>query len=279
MIRQFIYKQVSRFVFPNKGITHIKRSPRIIVSLTSYPGRIKVVPETIDSLLRQNLKPDAVVLWLGIEKFPNRDKDLPDKLLRYKKHGLEIRWCNDVRSYTKLVPALQTFPDDIIVTVDDDVIYQEDWLEKLYAAHIQYPEEILCHHAFSPQFDKNNEIVKLNIRKSPAILAPCEHAAGIGGVLYPPHSLHSDTTNKELFMKLAPHNDDMWFWAMAHLQNTPIRLIDGHCENIICIPETQEAGLWQTTNSKGEGSKQFHNIINHYPQIKDLISAVKDTHI
>ena len=271
MIRQFIYKQVSRFVFPNKGITHIKRSPRIIVSLTSYPGRIKVVPETIDSLLRQNLKPDAVVLWLGIEHFPHRDKDLPNKLLRYKKHGLEIRWCNDVRSYTKLVPALQTFPGDIIVTVDDDVIYQEDWLEKLYAAHIQYPKEILCHHAYTPEFNNKHEIINLNIRRETGYLELCEHAAGVGGVLYPPHSLHPDTTKKELFLTLAPHNDDMWFWAMAHLKNTLIRMIDKCCENIVCIPDTQENGLWETTNSKGEGNKQFQNILNHYPLLKQQL--------
>ncbi len=273
MIKNKIYNLISYFVFPNKGITHIKRSPRVIVSLTSHPGRINVVHETINSLLRQNLKPDAVVLWLGMEKFPNRDKDLPTKLLRYKKHGLEIRWCNDLRSYTKLVPSLQTFPEDIIVTVDDDVIYQEDWLEKLYAAHIQYPNEILCHHAFSPLFNNSYEILKLNVRKYPGILDPREHAAGIGGILYPPHSLYPETTEKKLFQSLAPHNDDFWFWAMARLQGTPIRLIDDYCENIVCIDAVQDEGLWNSINSHGAGSQQFQNILKAYPKLEEGLFA------
>lgn len=271
MIRQILYSLVSNYVFPNKGISHIKRFPRIIVSLTSYPRRIKVVHETINSLLRQNLKPDAVILWLGIEQFPKLDKELPNQLLRYKKHGLEIRWCHNLRSFTKLVPALQSFPDDIIVTADDDVIYQEDWLEKLYTNHILHPKEILCHHAYIPEFKNDYEIINLSIRIKPGLLEPFEHAAGIGGVLYPPHSLYSDTTKQDIFLSLAPHNDDMWFWAMAHLQKTPIRMIDKYCENIVCIPDTQKNGLWETTNSKGEGSKQFQNILNHYSLLKQQL--------
>jgi hypothetical protein len=43
---------------------------------------------------------------------------------------------------------------------------------------------------------------------------------GGAGCLYPPGSLHKDTTNKELFMKLCPNADDVWFWVMARLQST-----------------------------------------------------------
>jgi hypothetical protein len=40
---------------------------------------------------------------------------------------------------------------------------------------------------------------------------------GVGGILYPPKCFHKDIADKELFLKLAPNADDIWFWAMACL--------------------------------------------------------------
>lgn len=139
-MKKWLYSWSQKFVFPNKGVSHIKRNPKLIVSLTSFPGRINVVEQTIDSILRQSLKPDYVILWLAESQFPTKERSLPRSLVRYKKHGLQIRWCEDIRPYKKLIPTLREFPDDIIVTADDDIIYWENWLEKLYASHIKYPD-------------------------------------------------------------------------------------------------------------------------------------------
>ena len=61
-----------------------KRKPLIVVSLTSYPGRIDVVHKTITTLLHQSLKPDVVILWLAHEQF--RNKSLPIDLINLKKY-------------------------------------------------------------------------------------------------------------------------------------------------------------------------------------------------
>lgn len=263
---------LGRFVFPNKGITHVKRNPKLIVSLTSYPGRIHVVEQAIDSILRQSLKPDMVILWLAESQFPKKMKSLPKSLRRYLKHGLQIRWCEDIRSYKKLIPALREFPEDIIVTTDDDVIYDEKWLETLYVSYLKHPDEIQCHHAFDYVFEDNVGFVSITIIKNAGALKNCSMAIGIGGVLYPPHSLDIDVVRQDLFWKLAETNDDFWFWAMAKLKGTEIRLIDGFNDNIICIDGTQEQGLWVDENSKGEGSRQFKNILEHYPQLKQYLA-------
>lgn len=60
---------------------------KIIVSLTSFPARINIVVKTIKTLLTQTLKPDAVILWLAPEQFPNGEKDLPQELLDLKQYG------------------------------------------------------------------------------------------------------------------------------------------------------------------------------------------------
>ena len=43
--------------------------PKIIVSLTSFPPRIKKIWLTIETLLRQKDKPDRIILWLSVDEF------------------------------------------------------------------------------------------------------------------------------------------------------------------------------------------------------------------
>ena len=66
------------------GVTRDKRSPQLIVSLTSFPARIDKIHLTINTLLRQNTKPDRVVLWLTESQFPNAPA--PDRLRRTARH-------------------------------------------------------------------------------------------------------------------------------------------------------------------------------------------------
>ncbi len=136
------------------GVNLNKRSPQLIVSLTSHPARINYVSVAINTILRQRLKPDRVILWLAEEEFKNKEADLPDNLLSLKELGLEIKWCENLYSYKKIIPTLRECPNDIIVTADDDLYYAEDWLESLYNAYLKNPENIYVRRA-----------VKVEVRK------------------------------------------------------------------------------------------------------------------
>ena len=59
------------------GVTARKRNQKIIVSLTTYPKRIGTIWLTIETLMRQRVKPDEIILWLAQSQFPNGLKDLP----------------------------------------------------------------------------------------------------------------------------------------------------------------------------------------------------------
>ena len=71
----------------------------VIVSLTTYPGRIDQVWKTISSLLNQTLKPKRVILWLAKEQFPAGK--LPESVQRLTTRGLEICYCEDLKSHKK----------------------------------------------------------------------------------------------------------------------------------------------------------------------------------
>ncbi|GMO11670.1 MAG: glycosyl transferase [Rickettsiales bacterium] len=250
-------------------------TPKIIISLTSYPARINTVDQTIKTLLTQTYKVDEIILWLGIEQFPNKEQDLPKQLLSLEEEGLTIKYCKDIKSYKKLIPALIEYKDDVIITVDDDILYENDRIEKLVRAYKNDPTEIHCHRGRQITFN-NRKIAEYNKclfyfdgKKGFDIFF-----TGAGGVLYPPHCLYEYVLNENLFMKLAPTADDIWFWAMAILQNTKINIVkDGYYKKIIHVNGTRENSLW-SANKFGKNDEQIKNILKYYPKI--LKKILKD---
>ena len=193
-----------------------KYKPKLVISLTSYPARIPALHHTLKTLLNQTMKADLVVLWLKPEQFPKGEADLPREITELKKMGLTIDWYHNVKSYTKLIPALKKYPNDIIVTADDDILYPENWLKLLYRGYKKYPQSIQCHRAFGI-ITENNSIAPYKSWKRgqiiPGVGAMGQDSTiavpgfknfftGVSGVLYPPHSLHPDVFDEEQFKKL-----------------------------------------------------------------------------
>ena len=256
------------------GVSKKKRNVKIIVSLTSFPARINEVAYTLYSLLHQTLKPDEIVLWLGHDKFANKEQDLPEILLKMKDRGLTIKWCKDLRSYTKLVPSLKAYPNEIIVTADDDIYYDEDWLEKLYKSYLLYPNNIHCHRVHRITFGESNNILPYKEWRQCYLGDDATYQnflTGVGGVLYPPHSLYKDVLKSSLFAKLAPLADDIWFWAMAVLQGTKIRSIKKGTTTLKYVNPDREYALTEgaTLASEnvvnGRNDEQLKNVVNYYP--------------
>ena len=255
------------------GLSQTGRTPKIIISLTSFPDRIPTLHRSLASLLNQTLKPDMVILWLAKEQFPDLENNLPEEILNLKEFGLSIRWCNDIKSYKKLVPALKEFPHDIIVTADDDVFYDRTMLEKLYNSYKKFPQNIHCH--------KTKKIIfkdgKITAKQKKCYKYPsfANIPVGVGGVLYPPHSLFKDAVSEELFTKLAPTNDDLWFWASAVLNNTKIMKIEHNIDEPVIIEETYDSPKLSDINNHGEKLfyVQLENILNYYGELKDKVYA------
>ena len=119
------------------GLNKFKREIEVVVSLTSFPGRIGIVHKTIRTILLQHgIKPDRIELWLANDQFP--DKIIPKALSELEKYGLSICWCHDIKSYKKLIPSILKHENIIIVTCDDDVYYKRDWLFKLYKSYLLF---------------------------------------------------------------------------------------------------------------------------------------------
>ncbi|MDR1305148.1 MAG: hypothetical protein LBK76_08005 [Verrucomicrobiales bacterium] len=265
------------------GVLARHRQRRLIVSLTSFPTRMYDAHYCLYSLLTQQCRPDRVILWLAPAEFPNGESDVPPTVTRLKKFGLEIRWCEDLKSYNKLLPALAAFPDDIIVTADDDIFYPPDWLAKLYAAHRQRPGLIHCHRAHflfngSAEFLPYRQWRKCVSGSAPSVF---NFLTGCGGVLFPPGALHPDVTRRELFQKLCPTADDVWFWGMAVLRGVKINVVNGHTARLVYVNlarETRASGepiLWSVNLLDGGNDRALNNLLTAYPALTVTLQTAR----
>ncbi len=277
---KFCKKHPVDFVFRDvteSGITKDKRSPKLIVSLTTFPARIDTVYKTITTLMQQTLKPDEIVLWLADSQFP--DRKLPENLTRLQQFGLSIKWCEDIRSYKKLIPSLIEYPDDIIVTVDDDNYYDPKLLETLYSSYLKNPECIHARQAFCVNINKNLELSmhsRSYVYNSTYLPSFLNEPVGCGGVLYPPHCLDKNVLNKEQFMDIIPTNDDIWFWGHAVKKGTRIKVIKGNYNlKMFVVENTQEKALWRVnmndTKTGMSGKDGVNLMFNLFPETKENI--------
>lgn len=267
-------------MFKPVAVNAINSEPRqrkVIVSLTSYGRRVSEnLAVTIWSLLRQTYKPDAVILWLDKEKW--NDALLPDCIKRLQKQGLTVKYCKDVRSYTKLIPALEMFPDELIITVDDDLFYKSTTVQRLVEAYEKNPNRIYAHRAHRPLFDKDNKLKPYNdweLELAPTEMQPV-FLTGCGGVLYDKKLLHDDILREDLYMKLAPNADDVWFYFMTVLKKTETVVIPR--KNCTYIPLDnfyqlfhKDARLAASNCKESRNDVQIRNVMEYY--------GLKDTDI
>lgn len=258
-----------------KGICADSKShcPLLIVSLTSFPARIRTVQYTIRSLLLQSEKPDKVILWLATEQFPDREDNLPKELLALQKYGLTIGWCHDIRSYKKLIPTLRKYPDDIIVTTDDDLYYERNWLKILYTEYKQNPELVHCHRVTEFSWENGEYTAKGRGKHVCPKTSFLYKVTGCGGVLYPPHSLAEEILNEEVFRNICSTNDDIWFWLMAVMNGVKVSVPDHNIPNLHYVEHTQEGPTLNSVNDQGENLfwVQFYNMLEHYPQLDAIL--------
>lgn len=206
---------------------------------------------------------------MAIEQFPN--KKIPrslQKLQKKYKERFEILFCDDLKSYKKLIPSLLIFKNHPIITADDDVYYAQDWLKSLWESYQDDPKAIHAHSVYQVSLSPYptwKEITNHN--------TDLKHIGiGVGGILYPPNCLHKDIFDTKTFQELAPIADDLYFWSMAVLNNTKTKLVEGslgHPESILNLWDSPN--LWEQNCGKNLNDIQFENILKTYPSIKALL--------
>ena len=245
---------------------------KIIASLTSWTKRIGTAHLAVQTILNQTRQPDLTVLYLFEGDFPQRENDLPKELLALRSERFEIRWYkNNLRPALKLIPALKDFPDDIIITFDDDLFYPDAVIERLLNGYKKHPEMIQAHRVTNVIFDATG-----NIKLSNQIPFDCpsyiHKITSVASCLYAPSLFNEEVLNERAFLRLSPTNDDVWFWAMAILNGRRVNVVENNIDTLNYIPGTQHVGLSITNDGEQQLTlKCIENVLNAYPVLREIL--------
>lgn len=201
---------------------------RIIVSFTSYPQRIESVHMVVESLHRQIVTPDEIILYLSLEEFPRAEDDLPDNLkVLIGKKGLRIEWVEgNLKSHKKYYHSLQKYREDIVITVDDDMIYSESMISDLVKGYDRFPHAISARRTRMILRRENGlESYRRwdgNLEEYAKVPRMDLCAIGVGGVCYPPGAGSESWFEKEDMMSVAGNQDDLWLKYNEILDHIPV---------------------------------------------------------
>lgn len=234
----------------------------VIVSLTSIPSRLDSLHLVIRSLLLQNQLPEKILLWLHKDLIAQ----IPSSLAELTGARFEIRYVDLTCSHRKLVHALELFPDKVIVTCDDDLMYDPTWLERLYKDHLDFPRDVIAHECREVKYNEGKlaPYKEWKTQHQAGVTSPWMMPIGYGGVLYPPGVLYKDVTCADLYLALAPRADDLWFKAMSHLQGTITRRSRQPGRKPIPIAGSQKVSLKHTNVRENGNFAQWQAICDHY---------------
>ena len=255
------------------------RKEKIIVSLTTFPARIEVVGFAIKSLFNQTIRPDRIVLWLAENQFAS--EPLPELLQQLVRCGLEIRYCEDLKAHKKYHYALkEQKKDELVITYDDDLIYPEDSIERLYRCHKEFPECIVCNRAQEACFQDGKlmpyatwrVLSDVGVKEPSSKLFP---STG-GGTLYPYGKISPIAFQIDQMKLLAYTADDLWMRFMSALQGTKIVKTRKYHKTFSVLEDSQEESLQEINCIGNENDRALERLSVAYPEALKNIMDLRD---
>lgn len=242
-----------------------KREKRIIVSLTSYPARLENIYLCLKSLLMQTVKPDKIILWFGSD---TKRSDLTDDMLKLGQYGVEYRFDenNNIKPHKKYYYAMQEFPDDIVITVDDDVVYPRKTVESLMKSYDRHPYAVSARRVHKITFTEEGKIAPyeewLKEYRKEKTESTALMAVGVGGILYPPHCLDDRAFELAKIQELCLGADDIWLKCMETLKGTKVVWTPCFFSHPPALKITNS--LWQGNVNGNQNDIYFRRVFKYY---------------
>lgn len=259
--RQFMQNPVESGVNNEKS-----RQRKLVCSLTSFPARIDEIWVCIETIFRQTVKADEIVLWLATPQFP--DHQLPESLQKCVEKGLTVRWVDeDLRSHKKYFYALQEYQNADIVLLDDDLYYPDRLLENLVGMADRHPNSICATriHKMTYSDGQLNPYKKwvhnYNSRKEQAS-SDYFFTSG-AGTLIPTGIIPQDTFNKEVFKDICFYADDVWLNLQARQAGIQVFSNNKYDKDEISIGRSQRVKLVNENVLDGGNDKQIQSVIEY----------------
>ena len=112
----------------------------IYVSISTIPQRLKNLNETVESLLKQTLKPNKIFINIPYkyERFSEIIKD--NQIPKFNSDAVEVTRCEDCGPGTKLLGSLNKIKkNSLLILADDDHVYRDYMIEKFFYFYSKAP--------------------------------------------------------------------------------------------------------------------------------------------
>ena len=248
---------------PANGMLEGKKRIPVVASVKSFEPRLHLVHLAIRSIWNDEVVPQHTVLVLHQK---HRDS-LPNSIKELEKVGLEIVFVDSDRSHFKLLGALSVHSSMPVVTFDDDVLYQKNWLNTLYQTHLQYPNQVVALQTRIISRSENGDWLPYknwptsyqNQRSSVTTLP-----IGGAGVLYPPNFNTPELSNVELIERLCPKADDLWFKTMGLLRSFEVVMPEVLPKSALPIIGSQTVSLGKENIKEDRNRSQWIDLCKHF---------------
>ena len=245
----------------------------VYISLTSIYRRQGLLLGTLQSIMKQTKLPDKIFLYLSEESYLldegfKHKKITNQNLLKFINENsiIDIKWVKNTGPYRKLLPLLKDKwkEDCIIITIDDDAVYNTCLIENLVNDYYKH-KCVIGYRGFTPSFDKL-ENFSYSKRDKLQSLSLYNFVTGLGGILYKPEFFHKTKDlifNDKIYLDTCHTSDDVWFYIIRLLNNVKCYLANKKWQ---VIDQNQIKGLYSNFNNRDNNSL-FKNTFN---KLKEL---------
>ena len=186
----------------------------VILSMTTIPKRKDRLSDNISAILNQTYKFDKLVIniddnlsdedYKWYENFKNIDS-------RIEINKAEAKW----RSCNKLLPTLKKYPNDIIITIDDDIYYPCDTIKELMEWHDKEPDCIITHEINPIYINEEKNYVGYHNAFDVMLMQKEWGKYFSNCCLFPPYIFNgTDLYDYDKMMKCTNGtHDELWFWV------------------------------------------------------------------
>lgn len=246
----------------------------IILSLTTIPNRKEALVFNLPYILNQTLKFDKLVINLD-NNLSKEDYEFYYDLIK-QDNRIEINTECDAkwRSCNKLLPTLKKYPNDIIITLDDDISYFDTACEELYNEW-EANKECIITHEVNPVYYEEGMLKYYN--EFGLKLKQKDFSKYLSNIcLFPPHTFDdTQVFDYDLMMKMTNGtHDELWFWENTFLKGIKCICLDSTISFSVDSKYQHKKDDYQLTtiNEKQEQIDEYNKKFND--EFKEQIDKV-----
>jgi len=238
MQRQLASLRSGDWQLPTSGNQHLPA-----ISLTSWQPRFSSLPLVLLNLLKQDLLPSRIVVWLTSQDYNSFDATLRQI---FERSIVEFRKTQNFGPHKKWLPLAKESNSPFVIC-DDDIFYANDWYRTLVDSDTH--QSCIAHRCHRVNLAEDREVLPYKSwEKDITTASTPSHdlfAVGCGGVLIYPERIASRFRDWDTISAVCPKADDVWL-KLAHLDSgTPVEKTK-HMSPCIEYLDSQSVGLIQT---------------------------------